>query len=296
MTNWLTLFRWPNVMLIIIAHLLLRFSFLPAFELTSYLSLTDFFVLSFSIILIAISGNIINDIYDIKTDFVNRRSRPIAQQKIGVSQAYLVYVILIIVAVILAFYLSFKYDIWVLIGIEIIVMVLLFWYAKRLKAVPVLSNFLVSVLVSLAIILVVIVDTNFEVFNLTQAKSWLIFYAVLAFWTNFNRELIKDIIDIKGDHAQHILTLPIILGKSRTNTLIFISTVLLIVSLLFGVKVFLEASPVFIIYIIFGISVPLGFVNYKIWKHETQVNYKLLSHIYKLVLLLGLCSLILFIL
>ena len=296
MTNWLTLFRWPNVILIIIAHLLLRFAFLPAFELTSYLSLIDFFVLSFSIILIAISGNIINDIYDIKTDFVNRRSRPIAQQKIGVSQAYLVYVILNIVAIILAFYLSYKYKIWVLICIEIIVIALLFWYAKRLKAIPFLSNILVSILVSLAFILVVIIDTNFEVFTLTQAKLWLIFYAVLAFWVNFNRELIKDIIDIKGDYAQHVLTLPIILGKSRTNTLFFISTALLIISLLFGIKVFLKANSLFVIYFIFGITIPLVFMLYKIWKQETQVNYKLLSHIHKFVLLMGLCSLILFIL
>jgi len=281
-------------MFIVIAHLLFRFSFVPKFDLLPYLSLVDFILLSFSIVLIATSGNVINDIYDIKTDFVNQRPRPIAQHKIDVSQAYLVSVLLNFLAIVLAIYLSFKYAIWYLAGIEVCVIILLTWYAKHLKAIPVLSNILVSVLVSLAFVLVLMADTNFEIFHMADAKVWLFFYVVFAFWTNLNREFIKDIIDIRGDFAQNKNTLPILLGKARMNFVVFVSTLLLMCCLLFGVKFFLEAKQLFIIYFIFGICIPLVFVLYKIWKHETQVNYKLLSNVYKFILLLGLFSLLLF--
>lgn len=294
MKAWLDLIRWPNLILILVAHILFRFSFLTSFNIVSHLSLIDFILLSFTIVLVAISGNIINDIYDIKTDFINKRLRPIAQQKINISQAYLVYVLINITSIILATYLSFKHEIWYLVGVEISVIILLFSYSKTFKKIPVLGNIIVSFLVSLAFVLVIIVDSDFKVFKIIQAQQWLIFYTVFAFWANFNRELIKDVIDIKGDYAQNISTLPIVLGKSRMNTIIFFSTLILMLTLLYGVKVFLEAKPIFIIYFIFGIGVPLIAILYKIWKREMKVNYKLLSNIYKFVLLSGLCSLILF--
>lgn len=294
MIAWLNLFRWPNLLLILIAHLLFRFSFLDHFDLGFNLSSLDFLLLSLSIILVAAAGNVINDICDIKTDFVNKRKRPLALGKIEVSKAYSAYFILNVIALAISFYISYKFLWWSLIIIEIAVIVVLYFYAHYFKSIPILGNIIVSFLVSLSFILVLYFDVNTDIFFNHKILNWIIFYSVFAIWTNLNREWIKDALDIKGDYAQKILTLPILIGKTRLNALVFTSTLLLIATLLFGVKVYLKANLFFTLYFIFGLCLPLIFVLYKIWKDENNVNYKLLSLVYKVTMLIGVFSLILF--
>ncbi|QTY25915.1 UbiA family prenyltransferase [Flavobacterium sp. CS20] len=272
----------------------MRYSFLKRFEINSILNLFDFSLVSFSIILIVMTGNVINDIFDIKTDFVNKRQRPLAQKKIGVSQAYSIYVILNLIAIVICLYISYNLQRWALVGVEVLVIILLYLYAKFLKAVPILGNVLVSLLVSLSFVLVLYFDVNISILLDQKIFKWVLFYSVFAFWTNLNREWIKDIIDIKGDYAQKISTLPILIGKSRMNTLIFISTLFLILTLLLGVKVYLKANLFFVLYFIFGVCIPLAIVMYKIWNDENHISYKKLSLIYKFTMLIGVCSLILF--
>lgn len=294
MRTWFNLFRWPNLVLIFVAHLLFRVSFLKGLGVDVALNDLDFFLLSLSIILVTAGGNVINDIFDVKSDSINNRSRPIAQGKIKTSSAFLAYIVLNTSAIFLCFYISYSLNLWSPFVVEIIVILLLYWYARYLKSIPVLGNVLVSILVSLSFVLVLYYDMNKALFFEQKYFSWILFYSVFAFWTNLNREWIKDALDIKGDYAQHSLTIPILIGKSRTNILIFASTLLLITTLLFGVKVYLKTSLFFSLYFIFGVVVPLLAVLYKIGKDETQVNYKTLSRIYKIAMLTGVFSLILF--
>lgn len=254
----------------------------------------DFFLLSFSIVLIAAAGNIINDIFDIKTDFVNKRNRPLALGQIKVSKAYTVYFIFNLIAILISFYISYKLLFWSLFVLEFSVIVVLYFYAQYLKSIPVLGNVLVSFLVTLSFVLALYFDMTSDMFFDQRYFSWILFYSIFAFWANLNREWIKDILDTKGDYSQKIPTLPILIGKSRMNSLIFFSTLLLIIVLLFGVKVYLKPGLIFSLYFIFGVCIPLFFVMYKLWKNENPVNYRLLSLIYKIIMLVGVFSLMLF--
>ena len=267
---------------------------MPAFNLTSQLSLIEFLLMSSSILLIALAGNIINDIFDLKTDQIKQRDRPITKQQISIKKAKTVYFVSNILALIIAIYLSIIISHWYLIVVESSVVLLLYLYSKYLKSVPVVGNILVSILVSLSFLIVLFFDSNLNYIQHYDAFLWVVGYGVFAFWANLNREWIKDIIDIKGDYAQNIMTLPILLGKSRMNSIIFISTVALIISLLVGVKVYFQPSLNIMLYLIFGICVPLVLVLFFISRKGTSVNYNTLSHIYKLTFLLGICSLALF--
>lgn len=279
-----------------LAQILFKYAFLPAFKLPSVLSIFDFSLLCFSIILVTASGNIINDIYDIDTDFVNQRPRPLAQHKIGMAKAYIAYVLFNALAILSVLYLSVIIEDYTLILIVLGVILLLFLYAKYLKAVPIVGNVLVSVLVSLSFLLMVYVEfrvtNNFQM--PVEMKHWLIGYATFAFWANLNREWIKDVLDLKGDYAQGISTLPILLGRHRMNRLIFASTLFLMFALLAGVKFYVQPHLFFILYLTFGICVPLFYVLFLIYKKELKVNYNMLSRLYKIVMLIGVLSLILF--
>lgn len=282
--------------MVALAQVLFKYFFLPAFKVPTVLNMADFVILCLAVICATASGNIINDIHDIKTDIINRKSRPLAQQRLSTASAYVMYIILNILALLSAFYISNRVNDYTLLFAVISVIILLFFYAKILKAIPILGNLLVSVLVSLSFMLVVYIElVNSQMQNFSsQFKYWLIGYTVFAFWANLNREWIKDVQDIKGDHAQNISTLPILIGKSRMNMLIFASTLFLVLAMIAGVKVYFQLDLVFILYLTFGICVPLCFVLIHIHKKQLNTNYKLLSKIYKLVMLLGVLSLILF--
>jgi 4-hydroxybenzoate polyprenyltransferase len=279
-----------------LAQVLFKYVFLPAFHVPSNLNLSDFIWLCVSVLCITVSGNIINDIHDIKTDSVNNRPRPLAQQKISLHKAYIFYFILNALALTLALYLSYTYHIWFFLQVELSVIILLFLYAKYLKTIPIIGSVLVSVLVSLSFLILVYVELFLSDLNSIspEVKYWIIGYGIFAFWANLNREWLKDVLDIKGDYAQGISTLPILLGKYRMNRLIFGSTLLFVVISIAGVKVYFQWNIVFILYITFGVYAPLFFVLYHIYKKELYVNYKWLSHLYKFVMLVGICSLILF--
>jgi 4-hydroxybenzoate polyprenyltransferase len=279
-----------------LAQVLFKYAFLPSFNMQSVLTHSDFLLLCFSIILVTASGNIINDIYDIKTDFVNQRFRPLAQQKISITKAYGFYFALNIFALITSAYIGFKYQLPELLVVFFAVILVLYLYSKFLKGIPLVGNLTVSLLVSFSFLLVVYVELftmpEFRVSN--EIKHWLTGYGIFAFWANLNREWIKDCIDIKGDYAQQLSTLPILIGKSRMNMLIFSSTLALIIALVLGVKVYFQLDLLFILYLTFGICVPVFSMLYHIHQKQLNTNYNLLSHLYKLVMLIGIFSLILF--
>jgi 4-hydroxybenzoate polyprenyltransferase len=293
---WLQLIRWPNLLMVTLAQVLFKYSFLPSFNIPPALSDLDFLLLCISIIFVTAAGNIINDICDIRTDFINQRFRPLAQQKISISKAFGFYVALNILALIVAAHLGLKYQLPEFIGVVFAVISVLYLYSKFLKGIPLLGNIIVSLLVSLSFLLVVYI----ELFSIPHKQIsielifWIIGYGIFAFWANLNREMVKDVQDIKGDYAKNISTLPILLGRSRMNMLIFASTLFLVLTLIAGVKVFFQLDLVFILYLTFGICLPLCFVLIHIHKKQLNANYKLLSHIYKLVMLIGVFSLILF--
>ncbi len=296
LSHWLQLIRWPNLILVALAQVLFKYIFLPAFHIPSKLSDFDFAMLSVAIVFVTAAGNIINDIFDIKTDFINRRSRPLAYKKISVANAYVLYFTLNILALFLVRNVAFRYQILDLIVVVFGTIILLYLYAKYLKNIPLLGNILVSALVSLSFLLVIYI----EVFALSKQpvsdtiRFWVIGYAIFAFWSNLNREWIKDITDIKGDYAQGISTLPVLMGKSRMNILVFYSTFAMIIGMLAGVKIYMQPDLVFTLYLIFGIAAPLGFIMFHLYKKELKSDYKMLSHLYKLVMLAGVLSILFF--
>jgi len=282
--------------MIALAQVLFKYAFLPAFDIPSQLRGFDFAMLCTAIIFVTAAGNIINDIFDIKADFVNRRSRPLAQQRISIGNAYALYFTLNLLALFLIRNIAFRYQTLNLITIVFAIIVLLYLYSKYFKKIPLFGNILVSILVSLSFLLVIYIEAfALSDQSISNTFRYLILgYAALAFWANFNRELIKDVQDIKGDYAQGITTLPILLGKSRMNILIFISTLFLIFALIIGVKVYIQPNLVFVLYLTFGTCLPLIYGLYHIYQKELKTNYKLLSNLYKSVMLAGILSLILF--
>ena len=289
--KWLKLVRWVNLCFVLMTHLLMRYFLFPFLTIETKLSNLDFYILSFSIIGVTASGNIINDIYDVKSDSINKRNRPLAKGEIPIKNAKLLYNIIVLISIVLGVVFSYLNALWWLLITEILSVVLLHLYARYLKGMALLGNITVSLLVSLSFLLLFFVEMPIALTSLSV--YWITFYGVFAFWTNLNREIAKDVSDMKGDHAQGFLTLPLLIGKSRTNSVLFFSTSALTIVMVLVVKRFLAVDLTMLSYFIFIVGTPLGYVIYHIYRFEKKSNHKKLGNVYKISILLGVLSMLL---
>ena len=80
MINFFNLIRWQNLVLIILVQVLIKYALFDAFNVFTKLTLFNFILLVLATVFIAASGNIINDIYDVETDTINKPCGSIAKK------------------------------------------------------------------------------------------------------------------------------------------------------------------------------------------------------------------------
>ena len=88
MISVLNLIRWQNLLLIILVQVLIKYALFDAFNVLTKLDTLNFSLLVLATVLIAASGNIINDIYDIETDTINKPDKVIVWKSISEKTAF----------------------------------------------------------------------------------------------------------------------------------------------------------------------------------------------------------------
>ena len=119
-------------------------------------------------------------------------------------------------------------------------------------------------------------------------------YAVFAFLINFIREIVKDIIDVDGDHKQGMQTLPILLGKSRTGKIAFAITVANIVIIAYYVSAYLFMHNDAIAYFLIAVIGPLIYTAIKLFMAESNAQFKHVSFMLKIIMVTGMFSMLLY--
>lgn len=166
--------------------------------------------------LTAAGGNVINDIFDIETDKINRNDKPIPSGKVTSKNAYVFYAVLNAAAIIASFYLAHTAVI-----ILCVTVILLFSYSKSLKKKTGISNITVAFMTGLAFIF-----GGAAAGNIAPA----VIPAGFAFLINLIREIVKDNIDVPGDKNTGVITIPVRYGDNVTKNIITILIILLVVS------------------------------------------------------------------
>ena len=85
--DYLTFFRWKNLLIIILIQFLLKFVLFQKFNLSTSLNNLHFYLLTFSTICIAIAGYIINDINDVRADEINKPNKVFVGNKISLPHS-----------------------------------------------------------------------------------------------------------------------------------------------------------------------------------------------------------------
>lgn len=297
MLAFLRLIRWPNLLMIAVTQAAIHYAFLIPRGIPVALNDSRFLLLVLATMLIAAGGYIINDIFDQPTDAVNRPDRVIIGKSISEKTAYNLYTALNIVAIAIGYYLSDFIGRSNFIGVFIVIAWLLYLYASSFKRTMVLGNAVVALLTAMVVIvtgifdLVGMIDTDNRGM-MAAVFEILLDYAGFCFIVSLVREIIKDLEDTNGDYRAGMNTLPIALGRQRTQYIAFVLGGIPVIWLLLYTYFHFIANQLFIAaaYMIFAVVAPLCYFEVKLLSAKTDTDFRHLSQILKIALLAGILS------
>ncbi len=239
---------------------------------------TDLYSILFASIaasLVAASGNIVNDIYDIESDKISHPNRVLVLGMLSPKEAVYLINFLNIIAIIIASRVS-----EILFFLVILSSVILFLYSFYLKKLPLVGNIVIASLTGLTF-----VYGGFAAGNPMAA----IVPALFAFLINLIREIVKDMQDIEGDTKAGVITFPIRFGFQKSKSLIAFITIALLLYTLYPFITELYKIEYFIVVMIF--VNPLLILSLKIlFDSKKENNLSVVSNMLKLNMVLGLVA------
>jgi len=229
-----------------------------------------------STVMIAAAGYIINDYYDIKIDLINKPNRVVIGKTITRRYAIFFHTVISVAGVGMGLLINWK------VGAVNFVSVFLLWlYSNNLKRLPLIGNLVVALLTGLSIFLLS--------FLYEQYLPLVMTYSLFAFFMTLIREIVKDMEDMKGDTTFGCRTLPIVWGIRKTKSFLY-GTILVFSFLVLWLDYQqLKLSWIYFIPLLF---VPMSILFYRLLKADTKKEFYQLSQLCKIIMLLGICSMI----
>ena len=181
------------------------------------------------------AGNVINDYFDYNIDLVNKPERPIPSGRISLENGKRYAYLLFAAGTVCGFLISYLTANWIPFIIVLIADVVLYLYAYKLKATPLIGNLAVGFMTGFGFVFGGFTINNPDIVMTS------IFLGFFAFVMTTAREIIKDIEDVEGDKKDGARTLPIMIGKRKPAIL---ATALIIIDC--------ALCPLLYIYHIFG--------------------------------------------
>jgi 4-hydroxybenzoate polyprenyltransferase len=289
LTAYFNLIRWKNLLLIFYVFFLFKFFFFNSFYVETTLSIFQFLILLFSVLFITVAGYIINDIFDVKADEINKPTKLVVSKNISKEQAKQWYKVTNTIGIILGITLCLSISKPTYSFIFIGTSLLLYYYSKILKGKPLIGNLIVSILIAFSVVILPLFDIDFSIKNNPQNTAITIIFAlsIFAFILNLIREIIKDIEDINGDKILNLKTLPIIFGRNRAQIIASYLCITPISLVLFLIYNYSSNYKFTMLYLLLFVLIPLLIVAIKLRRAEKKSEFHKLSSLLKIIMFLG---------
>jgi 4-hydroxybenzoate polyprenyltransferase len=269
--------RMTNLIIVALTQYLTRILLIgPRHEWKAIIADPELFILSLSTVCIAAAGYIINDYFDVKIDIVNKPERVVVGRYLKRRWAMGAHQILNVLGAILGLVVSPYIFI-----INVFSITLLWFYSERYKRLPFIGNFIVSLLTGLTLLILTV--------HYPANRHLVFIYAVFSFFISLIREVVKDMEDIKGDEAHGCRTLPIIWGIRRTKTFLY-SVIVIFVLTLFVMARALQNDLLTLLFLL--LLIPIALLVLRLYQADTRRDFKQISSLCKIVMLLGLITMI----
>ena len=235
---------------------------------------------------IAGSGMIINDIYDVEIDKINRPNRPIPSGSISLIQAKLLFILTFGIGVIIAILHSILFNLGYLNIILALFFGLIGWlYAAWGKKQGFIGNIIVSISFSIGLIYGAILNSSI-------IPVYIFFFFLTSFFLLLSREIVKGCEDIEGDKEEGVKTLAIKIGIKKAIIASMIFEILAIIFFILPIFTDIINPLLFLIFMIFGIVVVCSAVILSLSRNLEKNDFKKISLILKSGAFLGLIAFI----
>jgi 4-hydroxybenzoate polyprenyltransferase len=270
--------RGYNILVIALAQYLASIYILaPELPVRKVVFDINLFVIVLASAMVIAGGYIINNFYDAEKDLINKPRKSMLDRLVSQRFKLTTYFVLNFMAVIAASYVSFRavfffssyiFGIWI--------------YSHKLKKIPFLGNFISATLA---------ITPFFVIFVYYKNLQPVIFvHAVFLFLLILAREMIKDLENISGDLAQNYKTIPIIYGLRTSKLLITFLILLTLVPALLLIFKFDVGYMNF--YFVLCVILMVLFI-FLLFKAQARKDYVWLHNILKLIIVMGVFSILL---
>lgn len=270
--------RGYNILVIALAQYLASIYILsPNLPLRQVVFDVNLFAIVIASVMVIAGGYIINNFYDAEKDLINKPRKSMLDRLVSQRFKLTTYFVLNFMAVIAASYVSFRavfffssyiFGIWI--------------YSHKLKRIPLLGNFISATLAITPFFVVFVYYRNFE--TVIFVHAFFLFLLILA------REMIKDLENLSGDIAQNYKTIPIIYG-ARTSKIII--TLLILLTLLPSLLLIFKFDVGYMNFYFAICVLLLVLFIFLLSRAETKKDYVWLHNILKLIIVVGVFSILL---
>ena len=270
--------RGYNILVIIMAQYLTAIyilaPFLPVKQVLLDINLLMLVLASASAIA---AGYIINNFYDSEKDLINRPHKTMLDRLVSQNVKLSTYFVLNFLSVIFASYVSFRAVLFFSIYIFGI-----WFYSHKLKKYLFVGNVTAAILAVIPFFAVFIYYRNFD--------QVIFVHATFLFLLISMREVIKDLVNLKGDLAQAYRTIPVVYGDKVAKQMLTVLSLLTLVPTILLITKFHIGYMTFYFY---GSIIALVFFVFVLWKSNRKLHYILLHNLLKLIIVVGVFSIVL---
>jgi 4-hydroxybenzoate polyprenyltransferase len=293
-----------NLLILAFTQILCRLSitnvaFLENLGIQPMLSNSYFALLVLSTLLLAAGGYIINDIADIDIDTVNKPEKVIVNKYISEAMAMKLYMTFSFLGLLLGGILAWHVEMKQLVMLHVMMVAFLFFYANYLKSKLLIGNLVVAFCAAFSILIIIFFDLD-HVHDMNEGQGLvylgsyaaLFCYSFFAFITTLMREIIKDMEDKIGDSDFDCKTVPIVWGDRIAKGIVTgLNLILLLVFSLF-ILLFVQNQYMKGLVVAVILLIPSLFFQYKLIVAKEKMDYSFLSIVLKVIMILGVSTLI----
>ena len=264
-----------------------------------------FTLLLISMIFIVAGGYVINDFFDVEIDKVNKADRLIVSKIFSEDVTKFFYIILTfigLVAGLTSSILILDAKFYLLFAILILLVCLLYSYSVNYKKKLIIGNLIVSLSVAFAVFLPWLFEMLYLSNNalmlyavkdtIMSILPFVLIYTLFAFLMTMIREIVKDAEDFKGDLVTHCRTIPIVYGVKIMNIIVGVLALLAWMLLLLYQIILFKLHSYIALGIMFVIWNSLPILIFQLFNKNADVNYHGYSTFLKIIMLLGILSMI----
>lgn len=254
-------------------------------------------LLALATMLIAASGNVVNDIFDQNIDFHNKPDRMIVGKIVSEERAWNFYYALGSLGLGLGMLLC-----WDLgnISNSLIFMLSaggLYFYSYSYKRQFLIGNLVIAFLAGLVPFLPLYIQMMCTP-NLWMELPWapiLVALGFFSFLTTLIREMIKDMEDLKGDRFAQCTTIPIVLGVKATKAIVIVLIMVLMTAIVSLQTAWVrEEEWLMFGYFLIAVQLPAAAIILQVMRGESPKDFRLASTLTKVLMLGGILSLVAF--